>query len=79
VRLHRVRRVGNSNVISLPRELEAVGFVVGSRVMIQQLPDGEVRLLPEDRVGRILRQYGRRSVRDNRAALEMLGESDSKL
>ena len=74
-----MRRVGNSNVISLPRELEAVGFVVGSRVMIQQLPDGEVRLLPEDRVGRILRQYGRRSVRDNRAALEMLGESDSKL
>ncbi|HWD69679.1 MAG TPA: AbrB/MazE/SpoVT family DNA-binding domain-containing protein [Solirubrobacteraceae bacterium] len=35
-----MRRVGNSNVVSLPRELEASGYVPGTSVLVEELPDG---------------------------------------
>ncbi len=40
----KVRRVGNSNVVSLPRELEKCGFTPGTPVVIDELPGGEVIL-----------------------------------
>jgi antitoxin component of MazEF toxin-antitoxin module len=78
MKLNRIRRVGNSNVVSLPRELDAAGFAVGVQVVIQQLPSGEVRLLPADRVRQMVRDYGRRVVTENRAALEILANHDRK-
>jgi hypothetical protein len=78
MKLHRVRRVGNSNVLSLPRELEAAGFGVGAQVLIEQLPSGEVRLMPSDRLREIVRSYGRQVVADNRGALQTLADSDHK-
>jgi hypothetical protein len=33
----KVRRVGNSNVVSLPRELEARGYEPGTSVLIEEL------------------------------------------
>ena len=42
----KVRRVGNSNVISLPRELEAQGYVPGATVVVEVLPTGELRVTP---------------------------------
>jgi antitoxin component of MazEF toxin-antitoxin module len=38
----KVRRVGNSNVISLPRELEDRGFIPGTMVLMDVLPTGEL-------------------------------------
>jgi antitoxin component of MazEF toxin-antitoxin module len=76
MKVNRVRRVGNSNVVSLPRELDAAGFAVGTQVVIQQLPSGEVRLLPADRLREIVRDYGRQVVADNRAALQILADHD---
>ncbi|TMD00196.1 MAG: AbrB/MazE/SpoVT family DNA-binding domain-containing protein [Chloroflexi bacterium] len=76
MKLNRVRRVGNSNVVSLPRELDAAGFAVGAQVVIQKLPNGEVRLLPVDRLRQIVREYGRQVVSDNRAALQILADHD---
>jgi antitoxin component of MazEF toxin-antitoxin module len=76
--VHRVRRVGNSNVISLPRELDAAGFAIGAQVLIKQLPSGEVRLLPVDRVRTIVREGGRRVIAENRDALQILAERDEK-
>lgn len=40
----KVRRVGNSNVITLPKELEASGYVAGASVLIERLPDGQLRM-----------------------------------
>ncbi len=76
MKVNRVRRVGNSNVVSLPRELDAAGFAVGAQVVIQKLPNGEVRLLPVDRLRQIVREYGRQVVSDNRAALQILADHD---
>lgn len=40
----KVRRVGNSNVVSLPHELESRGFVPGTDVVVDELPSGELRI-----------------------------------
>ncbi len=79
MKVNRVRRVGNSNVVSLPRELEGAGFGVGAEVVIEQLPTGEILLLPADRLRKIVREYGRRAVADNRAALRLLAEQDNQI
>jgi antitoxin component of MazEF toxin-antitoxin module len=76
MKVNRVRRVGNSKVLSLPRGLERVGFVDGAQIVIQELPSGEVRLLPADRVRTMVRDYGRRVVADNRRALDILADHD---
>jgi antitoxin component of MazEF toxin-antitoxin module len=78
MRVNRVRRVGNSNVISLPRELEAHGFAVGAQVVIQQLPSGEVRLTPADRVRQIVSDHGRRVLAGNREALQIIADHDQR-
>jgi len=78
VKVNRVRRVGNSNVVSLPRELDGAGFAIGAQVVIQQLPSGEVRLLPADRVRQMVRDYGRRAVAENCTALQILADHDHK-
>jgi antitoxin component of MazEF toxin-antitoxin module len=78
VKVNRIRRVGNSKVVSLPRELERVGFVDGAQVVIQELPSGEVRLLPADRMRAMVREYGQRVVAENRTALDILADHDRK-
>jgi antitoxin component of MazEF toxin-antitoxin module len=76
--MNRVRKVGNSRVVSLPRELERLGFSEGAQVMIQELPNGEVRLIPADRLRAMVREYGRRVVEENRKALDILAEHDRR-
>jgi len=76
MRVNRVRKVGNSRVISLPRELERAGFIDGAQVVIQELPSGEVRLVPADNLRAMVRDYGRRVVAENRRALDILAEHD---
>jgi antitoxin component of MazEF toxin-antitoxin module len=76
MKINRVRRVGNSKVISLPRNLEKAGFVDGAQVVIQELPSGEVRLLPADHLRVMVREYGRRIVAENRKALDILADHD---
>jgi antitoxin component of MazEF toxin-antitoxin module len=76
--MNRVRKVGNSRVVSLPRELERLGFSEGAQVMIQELPNGEVRLVPADRLRAMVREYGRRVVEENRKALDILAEHDRR-
>lgn len=68
----KVRRVGNSNVVSLPRELEASGYTAGSSVLVEQLADGELRLLPAERVRERIRQTARRVVGEHPEALDIL-------
>jgi antitoxin component of MazEF toxin-antitoxin module len=76
MKINRVRRVGNSKVLSLPRELERLGFVDGAQVVIQELPSGEVRLLPADHLRVMVREYGRHVVAENRRALDILADHD---
>jgi antitoxin component of MazEF toxin-antitoxin module len=78
MKVNRVRRVGNSKVISLPPELSEMGFHDGAQVMIQGLPSGEVRLVPTSRLYSLVREYGRRVVAENREALDILAGHDQR-
>lgn len=72
----KVRRVGNSNVVSLPRELEARGYEPGTSVLIEELEGGELRILPADQVRERIRGIGRRVVSEHSDALEILADHD---
>jgi antitoxin component of MazEF toxin-antitoxin module len=72
----KVRRVGNSNVVSIPKELEASGYTPGASVLVEELPDGELRILPTDQVRERIRTVGRRVVDEHPEALRILAEHD---
>jgi antitoxin component of MazEF toxin-antitoxin module len=76
MRIVKVRRVGNSNVVSIPRELEASGYAPGSSVLVEQLAGGELRIIPTDQVRERIRQTARRVVAEHPEALEILADHD---
>jgi antitoxin component of MazEF toxin-antitoxin module len=76
MKIVKVRRVGNSNVVSIPREFEASGYVPGSSVLVEDLGDGELRILPTDRVRERVRQIATRVVSDRSEAMEILANHD---
>ena len=74
MKIVKVRRVGNSNVVSIPREFEDAGFTPGSSVLVEALPSGELRLLPADQVRKRIRTTGRRIVEEHSEALDILAQ-----
>lgn len=77
MRIVKVRRVGNSNVVSLPRELEASGYAPSRSVLVEQLDSGELRIIPTDQVRERIRTVGQRVVAEHGEALKILAEHDS--
>lgn len=76
MKIVKVRRVGNSNVVSIPRELEARGYVPGTSVLVEELEGGELRIVPTDQVRQRVRDIGRRVVSERGEALKILAEHD---
>ncbi|HYU56910.1 MAG TPA: hypothetical protein VEO00_02520 [Actinomycetota bacterium] len=74
----KIRRVGNSNVISLPKSLEGLGYVSGTSVVVEELDSGELRVVPVSKVRELIREVGRRVVAENREALQILERHDSQ-
>jgi antitoxin component of MazEF toxin-antitoxin module len=73
--LLKVRRVGNSNVVSLPREFEGRGYLPGASVLVEELPEGGLRLMPTDQVRDRIGGVGR-LVAEHQEALRILAEHD---
>lgn len=76
MKIVKVRRVGNSNVISIPHEFEARGYAAGTSVLVEELEGGELRIMPIEQVRERIRAIGRRAVSEHGDALKILGESD---
>lgn len=76
MKIVKVRRVGNSNVVSIPREFEASGYVPGSSVLVEELPGGELRILPTDRLRDRVREIAARVVSEHPEAMEILADYD---
>jgi antitoxin component of MazEF toxin-antitoxin module len=76
VKIVKIRRVGNSNVVSIPRELEKSGYAPGASVLVAELANGELRVIPTDRVRERIRDVGRRVVAEHPEALEILANHD---
>lgn len=74
MKVMKIRRVGNSNVVSLPHELESHGYAPGATVMIEETPTGELRIVPTDRVRAFIREAGRKVIQEDQEALSMLAE-----
>jgi antitoxin component of MazEF toxin-antitoxin module len=72
----KVRRVGNSNVVSIPRELEGRGYAPGTSVLVEELEGGELRIMPTEQVRERIRSVGRRVVSEHGEALKILAEHD---
>jgi antitoxin component of MazEF toxin-antitoxin module len=72
MKIVKVRRVGNSNVVSIPREFEGSGYIPGAEVLVEELADGELRILPADRVRARVRNVADRLVREHPEAIEIL-------
>ncbi len=76
MRIMKIRRVGNSNVVSLPHELESHGYAPGTTVLIEELETGELRITPTSHIRRLTRERAEQLVAENREALEILAKDD---
>ncbi len=76
MKIVKIRRVGNSNVITLPREFEGPGFAPGDEVVLDRTPDGGLHLLPARSVKEDFQARVRRVVAENREALDLLAAYD---
>jgi antitoxin component of MazEF toxin-antitoxin module len=72
----KIRRVGSSNVLTLPRELEAAGFVAGTSLIVDQTPSGALVLFPESQFSQHVQQIGQRVIEEHREALDLLAAAD---
>ena len=72
----KIRRAGNSNAITLPRELEELGYVEGAEVMIRPLPNGALMVMPAAQVEAYIDALIAQVVTDNRDALDLLAAYD---
>jgi antitoxin component of MazEF toxin-antitoxin module len=70
----KVRRVGNSNVISIPREFESAGYAPGESVLVEELPDGDLRIMSTEKVRERIRDVGRQVVAEHSEALQILAD-----
>jgi len=78
MKLVKIRRVGNSNVVSIPVQHEDLGFKPEAQVLVTALPSGELRVLPVANVRKMIRDYGRRAIAEDRRALQILEDHDRK-
>ena len=76
MKIVKVRRVGNSNVISIPREFEAHGYSPGSSVLVEGFPGGELRIMSTEKVRERIRDIGERVVGEHGEALQILADHD---
>ncbi len=76
MKIVKVRRVGNSNVVSIPRELEAQGYTPGTSVLVEELDGGELRIIPTEQLRARIRSVGERLVAEHPEALKILADHD---
>ena len=76
MKIMKIRRVGNSNVVTLPHELEERGYVPGQSVFVEELPSGEVRLIPTSHVREVIRRAGLRVQLEDQEVLQILAKQE---
>jgi hypothetical protein len=62
--------------MSIPREFEAIGYVPGSSVLVEELPGGELRIPPTDRLRDRVREIAGRVVNEHPEVMEILANYD---
>jgi hypothetical protein len=57
-------------------EFEAHGYAPGSSVLVEELPDGDLRIMSTEKVRECIRDIGGRLVAEHGEALEILANHD---
>ena len=78
VRIVKVRRVGNSNVMTLPHGIERLGYRSDTEVLVEELPSGQLLVTPADKIRARVRRVGRKVVGEDREALRILEAHDRR-
>jgi antitoxin component of MazEF toxin-antitoxin module len=74
----KIRRVGNSNVITLPAEFETQGFAAGVAALLETQEDGSLRVTPLPDLNEHIRGLARTTAARRRRALAILEAHDRK-
>jgi antitoxin component of MazEF toxin-antitoxin module len=74
----KVRRLGDSNIVVLPKELEKLGYLPGETVVVEALPTGDVLIRPADHLRAVMDDLARRVVEEDREALALLEAHDRR-
>lgn len=72
----KTRRVGTSDVITIPREFTQNGYATGTFVAIDQLPNGDLILRRVDSVREAVRAVAAEVVTEDREDLDYLAAYD---
>ncbi|HVC35135.1 MAG TPA: hypothetical protein VNL16_16605 [Chloroflexota bacterium] len=72
----KVRRVGTSNVVSLPRAFERLGYRPGTFVVLDDLPNGDIILRRADSVRKAVEAITPRVIEESQEALDLLAAYD---
>ena len=78
MRILKIRKVGNSNVVSIPKEYEAAGFVANADIALELGEDGflYLRPLPVDERKQVVLTAVQAATKRHRRAMEILEEYD---
>lgn len=80
--MHRVkiRHVGNSEVVTLPKALRGAGLTAGAELLLEPLADGQILLTPlsggREALRKRIRQIGRRVIAEEADTLALLAAYD---
>lgn len=72
----KIRKVGNSTVVTIPREVAELGFEEGAEITFIPVGDGQVLMVPVQKLNDYLRDVGRDVVHRYSHALEKLATYD---
>jgi len=76
VKVLKVRRLGDSNIVVLPKELEKLGYRPGETVVVEAVPSGAVLIRPAHHLRAVMDKLARRVVEEDREALALLEAHD---
>jgi antitoxin component of MazEF toxin-antitoxin module len=77
MKMLKVRRVGNSNMVALPKEWEAAGFGPGAYVLVERDKAGEIRILRAGNVPARVEALADEMVEKHAEALRILADHDA--
>jgi len=76
MKMVKIRRVGNSNMVALPKDWEDDGFAPGTYVLVERDQAGEIRMLRAGDVAAQVDALADEMIQSHAEALRILAEHD---
>jgi antitoxin component of MazEF toxin-antitoxin module len=76
MKMLKIRRIGNSNMVALPKDWEDDGFAPGAFVLVERDQTGEIRMLRAGNVAAQVDALADEMIERHAEALRILAEHD---